>query len=184
MEGECYRFCSFKSKQALSVKEKSAYTGILFRIISEVQLWLRIQNPAKWTVNFDGVNALELQAKDCEHFSRQIILPRELNNSLAVGWQHRRYGSVLDPNFEIADKIINLFVESEIFYLIKFEAKDNIAEDRDLGYYNQQNCQSKGLFHYSAGISDDAWSPDGLYGGYDDWETYLDANGIEGESRD
>jgi hypothetical protein len=34
-------------------------------------------------------------------------------------------------------------------------------------------------FHYSNGISDNSWSPNWIYGGYDDWEDYGDANGLD-----
>ena len=77
---------------------------------------------------------------------------------------------------------MNLLMKSVLKSFIEEEEEDNIASDLgmdDYLYDREEECQSKGLYHYSNGISDASWSPNGVYGGYDDWETYRDANGLD-----
>ena len=73
-------------------------------------------------------------------------------------------------------------MKSDLKSFIEEEKEDNIASDLgmdDYLYDREEECQSEGLYHYSNGISDASWSPNGMYGGYDDWETYRDANGLD-----
>ena len=70
-------------------------------------------------------------------------------------------------------------MKSDLKSFIEEEEEDNIAIDLgmdDYLYDREEEYQSKGLYHYSNRISDAFWSPNGMNGGYDDWETYCDAN--------
>jgi hypothetical protein len=181
MGGECFRYCRLKANVVVTDKENRIYQELLSSIMSEVKLWFAEQNSEEWVAIFDGEHAVELQVKEREYLEGIIVLPKELNHSLNVGWQHRKYGSIRDPKYEIATIIMNLLLKSDLKSLIDEYEEDNILSD--LGMYDydygHRYDQSKGPLHYACGIPDDCWSPDGLYGGYHDYEDYLDANGIE-----
>jgi hypothetical protein len=77
---------------------------------------------------------------------------------------------------------MDLLMKSDLRSIIEEEEEDNIRSDLgmdDYLYDREEEQQSKGPFHYSNGISDNSWSPNGMYGGYDDWEDYRDANGLD-----
>lgn len=185
MGGECYRYCRLKPNVAITEKEEQIYQELLSSIIIETKRWFADEKSeeVEWMVEFDGLNAVELQVKDREHLDGRIVIPKELNNTLNVGWQHRQYGTLYDPKYEIATKIMDLLMNSDLSSIINEEEEDNIRSDLGmddcLDDSEEEEHQSKGLFHYSNGISDDSWSRNGMYGGYDDWETYCDANGLD-----
>ena len=177
MGGECYRYCKLKPGVSITEKEEKLYQELLLRLIPEIKSWFEKQDPNEWVAIFDGGCSLQVKDKVC--FEREIILPKELNYSLNIGWQHRRYGSLYDPKTEIASKIMDLLIKSQLRPYIQEDEVDNIASDLGIG---MDDCydddyriyQSKGGCHRSD--HDLSWSPTGLYGGYDDWETYRDAN--------
>lgn len=184
MGGECYRYCSLKPGVSVTEEENVIYQGLLPSILADLEVWFANEDPGRWTVTFDGdTNALELQVKDDKLFEGKIVLPKHLDHSLRVGWQHRHYGSDLDPKYDVATKIMDSLTKSELKSIIEDDEEDNVANDLGLNdyrdNYSEGEEQSKGPFHYSRGISDLSWSPHGLYGGYDDWETYREANGLD-----
>ena len=182
MGGECYRYCTLKSTCQVTEKDDFVYQSLVPIIIEKTKNWLSDQNPHDWNVVFNGINALELQVKDQELFDKEIVIPYHLSKSLNVGWQHRRYGICVDPKYDIANEIMDILLKSDLKSCLKKDEEDNISSDLgmdDYYYQSDQECQSKGMFHYNNGISDSSWSPNGMYGGYDDWETYRDANGLD-----
>jgi hypothetical protein len=77
----------------------------------------------------NGWNAVELQVKDKKDLEGKIVIPKELNTSLNVGWQHRRYGSLYDPKYKIATKFMDLLMNSDLRSIIEEEEEDNIRSD-------------------------------------------------------
>jgi hypothetical protein len=80
----------------------------------------------------------------------------------------------------IAEALIKVLFESDLKTILQDENEDNVMADLGVEDYIDEvesEPQSKGIFHCSA--FDSSWSPHGMYGGYDDWEIYLDANGID-----
>ena len=181
MGGECFRYCELRRGAEATEEEKEIYKEVLSEIMEVVNAWFSEQDPKEWVVAFDKENALELQVKDQDLFKKKIVLPKELNESLKVGWQHRHYGSNLDPKFDIAEKIMNILFSSKLKRLLDENEEDEIANDlygfRE-DHYEEERYQ-KGPYHYSSGIPDSSWSPNGMYAGYDDYEDYLDAYGID-----
>ena len=171
MGGECYRYCRLAPTATITEKEDKIYLELLTTLIPEIKSWLEEeeQDPNDWIATFDDDGGCSLQVKDQKYFEGKIILPKQLDRSLDVGWQHRRYGSIKDPKKPIATKIMDALMESVLRTLIEELEEDN-TRDSDEDYQ-----ESKGLFHMS--YMDNHWSPNGLYGGYDDWETYQDAHG-------
>jgi len=178
MDGECYRYCRYRRGAEATGEEKEIYNTLLDEIIELTKEWIGGQDASRFAVVFDGKNALELKVKNADLFNDKIVLPKELNEHLIVGWAHRCHGTKLDPTYEIAENIINLLLQSKLARLLEEECEtDDIMEDCD--YDSEEECEVKGLYHCSSGVPDSHWSPHGLYGGYDNYEDYLDANGIE-----
>ena len=181
MGGECYRYCRLVPNVTITEKEEKIYQELLMALIPEIKSWLVEEDPNDWVAIFDGGCRLScsLQVEQREYLKGEIILPKQLNHSLEVGWQHRCYGSIRDLKKYIATKIMDTLMESDLRTLIEDLEEDNIACDlgMDDGYIFESEEQSKGPLHKS--YMDNSWSPNGLYGGYDDWETYRDANGLD-----
>lgn len=68
----------------------------------------------------------------------RILLPEPSKLAdLEVGWQHRKYGSVLDPTEAIAKPLMDVLLADDILRrVLDNDEEDNIAAD--LGYYDSQ----------------------------------------------
>ena len=185
MGGECYRYLKLKP-HSITLEEEEVYRNLLPIMIELVQVWFSEQVATDWIIAFGGANAVELQvnpASDPDHrFPNVVVLPVNLNDTLNIGWQHHHYGSILDPKYEIANDIMDTLLNSDLKSSLLEDKEDNIKSDLYLDDYSDddnERYQSKGTCHYLNNIPDDDWSPNGMYGGYNDWETYRDANGLD-----
>ena len=68
--------------------------------------------------------------------SHAIVCPSSLDQSLSVGWQHRRYGSYPDPKKDIAETLMSILTKApkEVCTFLRQEEEDNIAADLWGGY--------------------------------------------------
>ena len=168
MGGECYRYIKFKKANAnveIDESAKSSYTQLITIMLQEVSKWYTTQVIEDWELILNQEHFITLKAKNDILCDGKIIIPYELNESLNVGWQHRHYGKHRDPKESIATILMNLLLNDlSLKKYIEEDEEYNIAAD--LGYFEYE-------YEYE--------DIKGIYDGYDNWEDYLDANGLDGE---
>lgn len=68
-----------------------------------------------WTVRCSLQEGVYIACHN-ELFNAIVLPPGKLNSSVSVGWQHRRYGSKIDPKEEIAEELMGALQKSSISY--------------------------------------------------------------------
>lgn len=100
--------------------------------------WAQYQEPDRpeWDVSASSDAGICVDAPDDDP-QDAICCPRWLNDAtLLIGWQRYRNASIYDPKREIAEKLIEALLRSELLGAhINIEHMDDVAED--LGLYQQ-----------------------------------------------
>lgn len=160
MGGEKFKFLSFDrykntndtdktkiSNQAflpVSQVDQNIYHSIKNSILEEVQTWkssLSSEEIKDWNFTCcsseeDLIHIHYLKNLDSGITWNPIVLPKELNENLRLGWQDRQYGSVVDPAKFIANKLM-YHLEKSLLSCLVLDEEDNVNDD--LGISNYQS---------------------------------------------
>ncbi|KAJ3411367.1 hypothetical protein HDV05_002341 [Chytridiales sp. JEL 0842] len=124
MGGECYHYMRCrKAEGAIPQQAKDEYSNtVLPELKNLVDAWwsqLAQDDKNGWTVrtDHDGI-FIDCPRDKCGHFDNPICLPAHLDKTLAVGWQHRRYGNCIDPKEEIAEILMHRLKASRELMLL------------------------------------------------------------------
>eukprot|EP00121_Abeoforma_whisleri_P000402 Awhi_evm1s356 len=187
MGGECYRYVRFLRNATPTKDGLLAYERLLPRLRQELEIWYDKEcedgREKEWICDLRPSNenlSLTLKVSPTHVKSDKlpgvIVLPKKLSTELDIGWQHRNYGSVEDPKYAIATKLMNMLLKNEdIRNFIREEQEDNIAVDLDLVNLNRYINES--LQRGPCDYGQLNFSNGGFYQGYDDYDDYLDSIG-------
>lgn len=145
---------------------------------------------SEWDVRASNDEGIYIDAPDDDP-QDAICCPRWLNDAtLLIGWQKYRNASIRDPKREIAEKLIEALLRSELLAVhVDIEHMDDVAED--LGLYQQgSDYESEGGrdedgendengYHYN---DDDDDEDDADDADEDDKETVFRGRQIEAEA--
>lgn len=144
MGGECYRYVKLTSTgsartgsaeaKPLPEPAKAIYAStVLPQLVEAVDSWkAEIALGSRWHVRADPSSGIRIR---CEPGSREcskdIVCPPSLNETLSVGWQHRKYASIIDPKYAIAETLMDILMRSprELLELLHDEEMDEVLND-------------------------------------------------------
>ena len=141
MGGECFRYVRLKrtgsaEARSLPVPARETYeSSVLPQLIQAVNSWKgESVLGARWLVKADlssGIRIRYAHEPGDRECSRDIVCPPSLDETLSVGWQHRRYGSIIDPKHAIAQTLMGILMRSprELLILLDDDEMDCIVED-------------------------------------------------------
>lgn len=139
-----------------------AYRTMFPSLVDLVKEWWE-QNPLDdWTVRFGEEEDIYIKPPSVSGYDfHPIVVPKELNDSLSVGWQHRRYGSVRDPLYGIAEKLMHGIkthaVYSKIRSILTETEEDNTRSDLYDRYDDENDEFTPSSGWYSTGQGDRVW---------------------------
>ena len=166
MGGECYHH--LRGLENPSEKAVAAYRILFPSLVDIVREWWEQNARDNWTVRFGEEEDIYIMPPSSRYDFGPIVVPKELNDSLKIGWQHRRYGSVCDPLYGIAEKLMDGIKTHKVYPKIRGSLceteEDNIRDD--LGYESDNDYGRGGQFTptsgwYSTGEGDRVWCMEG-----------------------
>ena len=176
MGGECFKFVTWA--RCPSDADFLAYQAIVPRLVDVVREWLSKQETIDWTVVASEEVGIVIDS-GISGMSRHPIIkidPLRYDN-FRLGWQDYCYGRYVDPKKEIADLLMGVIMDEPSLKCL-FRCNEMDTRLMDLGM-DESDCgdderQVRGILDHGQF----EFSDDGLYGGYNDWEDYLDANDL------
>jgi hypothetical protein len=162
MGGNCFHYVSC-SKKKINKEITLEYSKIYEKLQVHVEKWWKnLESKNGWVmdVNEKGIYIIDPIVEV------EIIIPKELDDSLTIGWQHRRYGRVRDPKEQLAEELISILFEKFVLrdYFDEIEV-DEIAQDLGLNDNDYQRFTPySGM--YMTGNGESVYCNEGEYEDY------------------
>lgn len=117
MGGEWFHFVTFKRDALKTTADDLEYEKVFVLLVKTASDWWTKKMKtseekewSEWTFEASVLSGILVKSPPHKHdfFDNPICIPLVLDSTFNVGWQHRRYGSCLDPKFELAEQLIQI----------------------------------------------------------------------------
>eukprot|EP01039_Chlorochromonas_danica_P009237 gene9237-10199_t len=164
MRAKTNRYLTCKGKPSLQAQQ--AYQEVFPALIQEAQRWQKDNFPANknspgWDVVIHPKQGIYIDfLSQAVQYSRPIVLPRQLDPSFSIGWQHRSYNTFSDPKYTIAEILMKILVEHPVLResLVEEVEEENSAELGSPGF--DDAIFDNNLAHSSESCEADDWPGD------------------------
>jgi hypothetical protein len=111
MGGECYHFVHLKEAIEIPASATADYEKVLPVLVQKTLAWWEKVKPDDkigWTVEAAVSTGIFIKfpENEREYNRNPISFPPTLDATLLVGWERVKRGSIKDPKFEIAERLI------------------------------------------------------------------------------
>jgi hypothetical protein len=124
------------SRNKITRELKHEYSKVYQKLEDKIEDWWKNWNSKNGWVMVKDQNGISIKDPIVEV---EIVVPKELNDTLSVGWQHRHYGYDKDPKKQLAEQLISILFEN---YALRNSLddieEDEIAQDLGLDNYDEQ----------------------------------------------
>lgn len=134
-----------------SQEAKAVYAALFPRLAQEAQAWHAETFPANqgiegWDIYIHPTNGVYIDyLSQSIEYSRPIVVPRVLDQSFSVGWQHRSFRTFTDPKYDIAERLIKLVQERTELQQCLLEETSTDAADLGDDRFDDTQLDDEGL---------------------------------------